>query len=70
MQNTQLASQINQLPLHLQQEIETFVTFLLYKEAQEKKPLPKRKAGFAKGKIRMSADFDAPIELSYSNPVG
>ena len=56
-----LRSDINTLPKSLQDEVVDFVQFLKTKS----KTKPKRKTrefGFAKGKIKLSADFDAPLK--------
>ena len=61
MTHLQLYQQINLLPQHLNVEVAKFIEFLLYKQKEPQTP-KKRKFGFAKGKIKMSPDFDAPLE--------
>ena len=60
MSNTMLYNKIKSLPENLQSEASDFIDFLLKKN--QKKNGIKRKAGFLKGKIKMSADFDEPLE--------
>jgi hypothetical protein len=62
MTTTDLKIEINSLPIHLRQEIADFVEFLKTKHAPEKK-IKSRQFGFAKGKIRLSDDFDEPLEI-------
>lgn len=47
-----------------QNEVFRFIDFCRWRkeEAQEKKPLRKRRAGTAKGKVIFADDFDAPLE--------
>ncbi len=61
MSDTMLYTKIKSLPENLQSEASDFIDFLL-KKNQKKKNGIKRKAGFLKGKIKMSADFDEPLE--------
>ena len=56
-----LLHEITILPPELQQEVEDFVVFLKQKKATLP-VLEKREFGFAKGKVRLSADFDMPLE--------
>lgn len=51
---------INSLPIELQKEVEDFIDFLKSKVENNKDG--KRKLGLAKGQIKMSADFDEPLE--------
>jgi len=61
MTSTSLQVDINSLPMHLQQELADFVAFL--KSKKQKEPdLSAREFGFAKGKIKLAADFDAPLD--------
>ena len=56
-----LYTKLQNLPDHLKQEVADFIDFLLAKSKsgfQNYTPHP----GTAKGKVRMSADFDAPID--------
>lgn len=61
MTNTQLLSQISQLPERLKTEVEDFVAFLLQKSSKKKNTVTP-KFGSAKGKIKMSPDFDEPLD--------
>jgi len=48
----------------LKQELLFFIDYLLAKQFVENEAIPKRipKFGCAKGKFKMSADFDAPLD--------
>lgn len=61
MTNTSLKLEINSLPKDLRQEVADFVEFLKNKSGTKSK-LRMREFGFAKGKIKLSADFDEPLE--------
>lgn len=61
MTNTTLNIEINSLPLELRNEVADFVAFLKNKAKQHSK-LKSREFGFAKGKIMLSKDFDAPLD--------
>ena len=52
-----LYGKIESLPAEMQKEISLFAEFLLSKTSQTKIP----KFGSLKGKIHLSADFDAPL---------
>jgi hypothetical protein len=61
MSSLNVYSRFETLPKNLKQEVSDFIDFLLKKSAMpEKKITPQ--FGSAKGKIIMSADFDAPLE--------
>ena len=60
--NTKLISKIDALPESLKIEVELFVDFLSTK-SQRKASIKSRKFGFAKGKMKMAKDFDAPLEM-------
>jgi hypothetical protein len=64
MENAQLFSHISSLPMHLQAEVADFVAFLEEKIKKEKgdNTLKERQFGYFKGKIKMSPDFDEPLE--------
>ena len=55
-----LHTKLESLPPDLKKEVNDFVDFLLSKS----KPVAKKPAKFgsAKGKIKMSADFDEPLD--------
>ena len=61
MTNTLLKLEINSLPKELRAEVADFVEFLK-KKSRTKSKLKSREFGFAKGKIRLSADFDEPLD--------
>jgi hypothetical protein len=66
MENVSLLTQINSLPANLRQEVQDFVEFLKTKvernsEKIEESKAP-RKPGALKGKIKMSPDFDEPLD--------
>jgi len=59
-----ILAQIQQLPEKLKQEVLHYVQFLQKEYSSKKIPskVKKRKAGSAKGKYKMTPDFDSPIE--------
>jgi uncharacterized protein DUF2281 len=61
MTDIQLYSQITSLPADLKKEVSDFVEFLKQK-TKAKTILKKRQLGAAKGMIKMSPDFDEPLE--------
>jgi hypothetical protein len=61
MTDVQLYAQISSLPSDLKKEVSDFVGYLKSKRKANIK-IKEREFGYAKGKIRMSADFDAPLE--------
>lgn len=61
MTNTSLKIEINSLPKALRQEVADFVEFLKKKSKTNSK-LKTREFGYAKGKIKLSADFDEPLD--------
>jgi hypothetical protein len=60
MTNISLYTKISLLPEHLKAEVNDFIDFLISKKESDRKG--KRKAGFFKGKIEMSPDFDEPLD--------
>ncbi|RZL30999.1 MAG: DUF2281 domain-containing protein [Pedobacter sp.] len=62
MTTTNLQIEINSLPMNLRQEVADFVEFLKSKNKNTSKP-KSREFGFAKGKIKLSDDFDEPLEM-------
>jgi len=59
MNNLSLYTKLELLPEKMRQEVADFIDFLAAKSAtSEKKAVPR--FGSAKGKIKMSEDFDAP----------
>lgn len=61
MTNTSLKMEINTMPKALRDEVSDFVAFLK-KKSKPKSKLKAREYGFAKGKIKLSADFDEPLD--------
>ena len=61
MTNTSLKIDINSLPKTLRDEVADFVEFLKQK-AKKKSNLKSREFGYAKGKIKLSPDFDEPLD--------
>jgi hypothetical protein len=57
-----ILSQIQQLPEQLKQEVLHYIEFLQTKYKEQNRKPKNRKAGSAKGKYKLSADFDAPLE--------
>ncbi|MCA1752807.1 MAG: DUF2281 domain-containing protein, partial [Flavobacteriales bacterium] len=43
-------------------EVNDFIDFLKSKSDMSQKPMKKRKAGLAKGLIKMKDDFDEPLD--------
>lgn len=60
MTNTSLKIEINSLPKTLRDEVADFVEFLK-KKSKTKSKLKTREFGYAKGKIKLSKDFDEPL---------
>ncbi len=58
-----LQIKIESLPIGLQKEVLDFVDFLKSKSEIKKTKLKTRQFGYAKGKIFLSKDFDAPLEI-------
>src|SRR5260221_13441956 len=56
-----LNTKLETLPKNLKQEVLDFIDFLLEKSAKSKKKVIPQ-FGTAKGKIKMSADFDEPLD--------
>ena len=62
MTTTALQIEINSLPVNLRQEVADFVEFLKTKKSPATK-LKSREFGYAKGKIKLSKDFDEPLDM-------
>ncbi len=61
MNSLNIYTKLETLPTDLKKEVSDFIDFLLQKSSSKKnKIVPK--FGSAKGKIKMSADFDEPLE--------
>src|SRR5260221_12909523 len=56
-----LNTKLETLPKNLKQEVSDFIDFLLEKSAKSKKKVVPQ-YGSAKAKIKMSADFDEPLD--------
>ncbi len=56
-----ITEEIETLPRELRQEVIDFVGFLKTKYA-DKRLLREREFGFAKGKVKLHDDFDAPLD--------
>jgi len=61
MTSISLYIKISSLPDHLKTEVDDFIDFLISKKKSGKRG-KNRKAGFLKGKIEMSPDFDEPLD--------
>jgi Protein of unknown function (DUF2281) len=61
MTSSALKIEINTLPKNLRQEVADFVAFLKTK-SKGKNKLKEREFGFFKGDIKLSADFDEPLD--------
>lgn len=64
MTNIQLYKEIESLPDDLKKELKEFVQHLKEKAklSSDSKRIKVRRPGSLKGKIKMSADFDEPLE--------
>jgi Protein of unknown function (DUF2281) len=61
MSSFMLTKEIETLPYELRQEVVDFIDFLKTKHLK-KQPLKEREFGFAKGKVKLHNDFDAPLD--------
>jgi Protein of unknown function (DUF2281) len=62
MSNTQLYRQLISLTPTMQQEVETYINYLKFKEVMPPAANKKRQAGLAKGMIKMLDGFDEPLD--------
>ncbi|MBK7130118.1 MAG: DUF2281 domain-containing protein [Crocinitomicaceae bacterium] len=64
MKNTSLKYQIDALPKALREQVMDFIAFLVEKNEKKRKPIKnkKRQFGALKGKIKLSPDFDEPLD--------
>ena len=63
MGQIQILEKIKMIPAAYQQEVEDFIDFILEKKGNLKSPQNKgRKLGLLKGKMKMSPDFDEPLD--------
>ena len=61
MNSLSIYTKLEMLPKNLKQEVSDFVDFLMQKSSEKrKKVIPQ--FGSAKGKIKMSPDFDEPLD--------
>jgi hypothetical protein len=60
MSSLSLYTKLESLPKALKAEVSDFIDFLFEKSRKKKKPVPK--FGSAKGKIKLSPDFDEPLD--------
>lgn len=64
MTDTALKLEIDTLPISLRKEVADFVAFLKIKnKIKSKSKLTHREFGYAKGKIKLSKDFDEPLDI-------
>ena len=62
MTEQQVLLQLQQLPANLRQEAVDFIGYLFTKHTMQKAQKNRPEFGSAKGKYRMSADFDEPLD--------
>ena len=62
MTNKSLKIEIESLPNSLRKEVADFVAFFKTKN-KRKATVKSRKFGYAKGKIKLSNDFDEPLDI-------
>ena len=61
MNSLSIYTKLETLPTNLKQEVSDFIDFLMQKSSSKKKKIVPQ-FGSAKGKIKMSPDFDAPLD--------
>lgn len=61
MSQSEILKKIKLIPIAYQQEVEDFIDFILQKKNIDSPDNNKRKIGLLKGKMKMSADFDEPL---------
>jgi len=61
MNQLQILEKIKMIPVAYQQEVEDFIDFILQKKVNNKEHQKKRTLGLLKGKMKMSDDFNAPL---------
>jgi hypothetical protein len=62
MTDIQLYTKLNYLTPSLKNEVYDFIEFLLSKQQNNKQKFNKPKFGCAKGRFKMSPDFNEPLE--------
>lgn len=62
MDQLHILEKIKMIPVAYQQEVEDFIDFILQKKVKKKdEEKSTRKLGLLKGKMKMSDDFNAPL---------
>ncbi|MCD0487098.1 DUF2281 domain-containing protein [Pedobacter sp. MC2016-14] len=63
MGQSQILDKIKKIPVAYQQEVEDFIDFIIEKKSNMKLlPNQGRKLGLLKGRMKMSPDFDEPLD--------
>lgn len=63
MDQLHILEKIKMIPVAYQQEVEDFIDFILQKKVNKKnEKKTQRKLGLLKGKMKMSDDFNAPLD--------
>ncbi|QXU41840.1 DUF2281 domain-containing protein [Pedobacter sp. D749] len=63
MDQLNILEKIKMIPVAYQQEVEDFIDFILQKKVNKKdEGNSPRKLGLLKGKMKMSDDFNAPLD--------
>jgi hypothetical protein len=63
MDQLHILEKIKMIPVAYQQEVEDFIDFILQKKVDKKdKEKTNRKLGLLKGKMKMTGDFNAPLD--------
>lgn len=63
MDQLHILEKIKMIPVAYQQEVEDFIDFILQKKVNKKgKDKAKRRLGLLKGRMKMSDDFNAPLD--------
>ncbi|GAA4208462.1 hypothetical protein GCM10022289_32340 [Pedobacter jeongneungensis] len=62
MDQLHILEKIKTIPVAYQQQVENFIDFILYKEVKKRDAgKTTRKLGLLKGKMKISDDFNAPL---------
>ncbi|MFC1223907.1 DUF2281 domain-containing protein [Pedobacter sp. BG31] len=63
MDQLHILEKIKMIPVAYQQEVEDFIDFILQKKVSQKNAVKSnRKLGLLKGKMKMSDDFNTPLD--------
>jgi hypothetical protein len=63
MDQLHILEKIKMIPVAYQQEVEDFIDFILQKKVEKKgEEKTNRRLGLLKGKMKMSDDFNAPLD--------